>query len=382
MNEEMEKLTTIYHGPTELSATSPPVSISSAAWKLRNLDNLLHHRAVSSPADEPICIGTLLRLPPNPILSCTSAEDRMAKLWHLVYTSIGIPTHIIFFGIPTLSNPGFRWAPSTFLDTKAYYGRDERRNRWLFPPTLDLGKLTPIGLVVTYPGIKLQHRKHSDGLPQQPWEGINRVPEYRLVFQDPSTNMWFQVITAKRAIGTGYWTDEERRAYDLANPYPLQAAIGEGNCAVVLREELAPSTGTRSIRIGLVVRISDGSAAEALKVHGVSRVLVTQLLPGEALLVDVAKGLATELRASALTRTLVAISDRESEEYKKALDDVREEMKRRMQEEIKKNSDIERAAEETMGRNMNDSIWVLVADWYNHDVFGEALPPLQKWIVD
>ena len=86
----------------------------------------LQHRSVSVPSDEPLLIANLLDLDvasilngPCPLTNCANVgcdHSRIHRLWLLMPTAFqGIPRTILFRVGPRLSEPGYRWAPSTLL---------------------------------------------------------------------------------------------------------------------------------------------------------------------------------------------------------------------------------------------------------------------------
>jgi hypothetical protein len=69
----------------------------------------LQRRRTTKPKDEPICLATLLDMDLKQFPKMPSMED--------IYTTKGkLPTNLIFAPSPRLKTPGFRWAPSTFLE--------------------------------------------------------------------------------------------------------------------------------------------------------------------------------------------------------------------------------------------------------------------------
>jgi len=78
---------------------------------LSDLESALAFRGVSYPADEALCLGTLLSLPEKEILD-VEEEQRMQKVWELFAQKYkSFPAGIVFFRRPTLGNSS--WTPST-----------------------------------------------------------------------------------------------------------------------------------------------------------------------------------------------------------------------------------------------------------------------------
>lgn len=77
--------------------------------KLLALMRDLHSRRTTKAEDEPICIATLMNIDLAAFKELPTMED--------VYRSIRqLPRNLIFASGPRLQTPGFRWAPSTFLE--------------------------------------------------------------------------------------------------------------------------------------------------------------------------------------------------------------------------------------------------------------------------
>lgn len=80
--------------------------------RIMMLQRVLQDRATTEPADEPICIASVLDLDLRHIVD-TKKEDRMTEVWRMVND---VPAQFAFWLKKTLQVPGFRWAPATFLD--------------------------------------------------------------------------------------------------------------------------------------------------------------------------------------------------------------------------------------------------------------------------
>jgi hypothetical protein len=100
----------------------------------------LQGRSTSKPADEPICVATLLGMDVK-TLAEEHDEKRMAKFWSL---RMKVPFSLVFINGPRLKVDGYRWALSTFL---------QRKNPRLVAPDMGLAHCTPQGLVLTTSGI-------------------------------------------------------------------------------------------------------------------------------------------------------------------------------------------------------------------------------------
>lgn len=93
---------------------------------LQTLNLALQHRAVTVPADEALCVGLHMGVPPDRPLLCEYTnekgkerllEDHTCELWRFIDTeSGGIPIGMFTIGYSKLQRSGFRWASSSFLE--------------------------------------------------------------------------------------------------------------------------------------------------------------------------------------------------------------------------------------------------------------------------
>jgi hypothetical protein len=190
---------------------------------LKTLDEALLHRTISNASDEPICIGTLMRLsakailaPGDDILDALRENDdldedgqhllqlklrdaRMKIVWKLLAEKFkSLPAQIIFFEERRIDAQGFRWAPRSFLQAEnVYLSPTLRKVRW---DDSQPGVVTERGLQVSYPGFRLHLAQYNDGKPRNPWRGRKRLPEDGIPFRDSSSGEWYKVSTKEHAI--------------------------------------------------------------------------------------------------------------------------------------------------------------------------------------
>lgn len=110
-----------FHPPfNHASPKSPEILIS--------LQRTLHFRTVSVPADEPICIATLLSFNQQDqevVIAASKREGHdaaMARMWEVVARSLfngRLPAAMLFSADATLDVPGWRWAPRSLLGANA-----------------------------------------------------------------------------------------------------------------------------------------------------------------------------------------------------------------------------------------------------------------------
>jgi hypothetical protein len=107
------------------------------------LVNALRCRSVSVPSDEPLAIANLLDVDLSKII-LTQAKPEMKHLWDEMNT---VPTELVFSRGSRIQEPGYRWAPSTFLGIKAELFHEQHTEH-------KPGKRTPKGLRVELRGFE------------------------------------------------------------------------------------------------------------------------------------------------------------------------------------------------------------------------------------
>ncbi|KAL1641062.1 hypothetical protein SLS58_006334 [Diplodia intermedia] len=84
------------------------------------------YRSTSRNIDETICLSHILGLDVSDLVHITDERERM---WHffilLGNLNIKLPQNLLFFSGPKLPFPGFRWAPTSFIDIDNVSGEEE-----------------------------------------------------------------------------------------------------------------------------------------------------------------------------------------------------------------------------------------------------------------
>lgn len=111
------------------------------AQRVLTVWNSLRNRSTSKPVDEPTCIATLLNMDTAQLLDTPDAQ-RVRKLWSMHVH--GVPAAVLFIPGTRLVEPGYRWAPDSYMHC-ANYG----------VPTNFTGAVTPQGFDVVLPGFTL-----------------------------------------------------------------------------------------------------------------------------------------------------------------------------------------------------------------------------------
>jgi hypothetical protein len=128
----------------------------------------------------------------------------MCQVWRLLAEEHGgIPQGVIILWHPKLEEKGFNWAPRTFLFDASNDGLAMvlRKGKWTTP---ELGRLTPDGLCVRFPGYRLIRR---------PFHGLAKNPPRFLVpFEFSKTLLRFKVDDGKFYYLGRYSTDPSQVA--------------------------------------------------------------------------------------------------------------------------------------------------------------------------
>jgi hypothetical protein len=358
------------------------------------LDTALQHRSVTVPSDEAICAATLMKVELEYVLEDEDQKNRMARFWERVARDIGIPAKIIFFEDNRLHLPGWGWAPLSLLSSTSDPMLDSsvRTVRWT---GAQIGKLSEKhGLRVQFPGFLLSPK--TPRVPLPPWHGSIRMPESHVYFQGTENGQWHRLANAFRAHHLSRWTDAELKEYDEKYVSPLSQAVQEGGWAVILHELWENTRRTIGVmhvaqRVGVLVKIIDsidepGFTKPSHRVHlrasVPTQVILSSVNEYELLILETVKRLAEELRSEAITKTLLDILDRESQEYKQAWESVKHRMKELMNGALETQKGLKEATYSMMGENREQHMWVLIAGWFAHDNAGKPLADDQVWYVD
>jgi hypothetical protein len=148
-------------------------------------------RSTSRSSDETIIIASLLNLSTYQILKSPAEEGRMQILLSLLDDQKKIPSGFIFLPGPRISDRGFGWAPKSWMTR---HGRDYPDPQFPKDRMTLYSSLTPDGLIVQYPGIRLR-RPVEPMLEERFWVTVSR-----------SLHEWYS-IEYIRDSDTADWTD-------------------------------------------------------------------------------------------------------------------------------------------------------------------------------
>ncbi|KAK4498833.1 hypothetical protein PRZ48_009343 [Zasmidium cellare] len=143
-------------------------------------------RRVSVATDEALCLAAAYDLDMDAV-SARPKDERMQEVWRQLASTVrGISAFIIFAALPRLSSPGFRWAPSSVLQTV-------KRSRVLEPVFRDIedesGRLAPEGFCVKYDGWRIRPSGPPGGFPH----GMISTDETDTHYLRDNDEAWYSV---------------------------------------------------------------------------------------------------------------------------------------------------------------------------------------------
>ena len=145
---------------------------------LHQLSQATYHRSISTAADEPMCLATLLSLDVRYVVEPDHAEDRMVRIWELASKKFrGMSAGLIFSEHSCIDRKGWRWAPRSLLnsgvgDEVSFPGKSARFLPEFNNKMVPQGRPTPQGFRVQLSGGTLSVRSLPRGAPLHPWAGL------------------------------------------------------------------------------------------------------------------------------------------------------------------------------------------------------------------
>ncbi|TVY20878.1 hypothetical protein LARI1_G001539 [Lachnellula arida] len=372
-----------------LPSASTPAGDNPA---LNTLDYALNFRSVSVATDEPLCIGTLMSLDLHEILQIDPKEKRMQKVWELIAAKKGgIPAELIFLDNKRIDADGWRWAPKTLLQVEI--GMQKRATRMVHWQGSQIGKIDARGLRVEYPGYRLTRAQHGDQRPPNPWPGIPRVPEMWLQFRDVATMRWYRITDSHLGVLSLSWTtDEQRRENNEAGLFPLQDLADTGKAVLVMNSN---SKERINKSVLATIRTDEG----AIRVKTERHVMVSLLSEEEGYIYDVIGSLALRLRGDELTdqhlkiyKDLEELSEGRNDTlaeqmagnqaFQHSLKALSEQMKNMVREVVQSDERFHAAIKTYWGESFAEDLWVLIKDFFSHNIQGQELEKEQVWFID
>ena len=236
---------------------------------LGTVETGLRHRSVSVPYDEPLLIANLLDLGvdhilqgPCPIANCADVgcdHSRIHRMWSLVPAAFrGISRNIILHIGPRLSEPGYRWAPSTLLyheprNLPLWLRTSEKKedtsstSEYMVYPGRTMGLMidytsrgipTDRGLLVRFTGYSLST---ASGLKSNPWNILRQEDD---MYLRDSDGRWFHI---------GRRLPAEKDSFFSAKSF--HEIVQEEGDLWIMYEDMYQANDSLSVQIGLLVRL-------------------------------------------------------------------------------------------------------------------------------
>ena len=318
----------------------------------------------------------------NDIVAIDDEQNRMLKVWELIADKEKkIPARIIFHVENPLDEPGWRWAPRSFISSSPESSIDASTRRDRFNPRTSDGELWGIhseeGLCVRFPGLILDAQPRLPGAPFHPWEGVYQPREDYLVFQNQTTKKWYQLADCHHSWKTSTQAKQEQDGYDKAADNPLCSTIHAGRCAIIR------DVGSL---YGVLVHILESDpnsptpTSSAYRVRIQRRVMIWELNESQALVAITFRKIADRLMGEDVTLKLLRTSDHNNEEYENISQLVHKRNKELMKEAWDSNPEFAQAVVDFYSPHLNDDLCSYIPRWFSHDLIAEGLDE-QAWIV-
>lgn len=376
---------------------------SPSTLSLVSLQRALHFRTVSNPADEPLCIATLLSLNQQHVLAASTVQDRMVRIWELVAKKLGgtVPARILFSSDQTLDVPGWRWAPRSLLgasDAAKDSAMDVHHRILRFRPWRSdgpeaeetkntAGVPTPWGLRVQMGGYILKSVPLLPHLPLHPWERVAGSHEDMILVKHLASGRWLRLMDAYRLEMGKKWSASERRQYDQKTDNQLCRLIDSGRRALLC--DRSPQKGL--YYPSLMVHLEDGwnqqgeqGARQTLRARRERMVILDWVSPAHAIVADGLEELAKNVAKSDVTQQFLKGMDHVSnwDQGQNAVTRVKEYMRVVVAEKWKSDTAFVEAVRDTRGANMEDLLWAEIQMRFSHSIVCEDVTASQVWLVD
>ncbi|KIH91208.1 hypothetical protein SPBR_01294 [Sporothrix brasiliensis 5110] len=386
---------------------------SASTLSLVNLQRALHFRTVSNPADEPLCIATLLSLDQTYVMAASHVQDRMARVWALVAEKLGgsVPARVLFSSDETLDIPGWRWAPRSLLGASHaangpvmdVHHRIMRFRDWRSGDTVsdntttstsDTGTPTPWGLRVQMGGYMLRSVPLLPDLPLHPWECVAGSREDFIYVKHEASGRWLRLMDVYRMEMARTWSAEERRLYDAKADNRLCRLIDGGRQALLCDVHLHEGHAHPTLMVQLEHAWDQQSGTRTdeekygtrhtLRARRERMVILEWASPAHAVVADGLKELALQVANSdATTQFLDDMANATDwNQGRRALETVQEVMKAAMAAKWTSDPAFVDAVWDSRGPNMEDVLWAEIPMRFSHRIVCDDVSASQVWLVD
>ena len=343
------------------------------------LDRSLQFRSVTVDTDEGLCISNLLRLPPD-AMAAIPEYTRMSQVWRLIDKHYGgVPQRVLCLRFPRLETKGFRWAPRTLLREEPSVANTihdfTRTGMWR---DTVLGKVTEAGFLIKWPGFALKLKELHDLPVRNPWTALPRSEEFLIYFKDENGTR-FQFCQRRYTV--------KRPVRQPEGTFPLHEHIERGGCHLILASQpltlKPPNQPDQHGPLGLLGYVTGSTDnGQTLNFEIAEQVFVIPVSKTDNLILDTAEKIAYQLRKEPLTIRLAAMdADKQSEEYRDVLDQLRERLTEVCTEEVR-DKPLKEALVKFSKADPMEALRVFVRVWFYQDIEAVTLSTEQQWIVD
>ncbi|KAM3522899.1 hypothetical protein NHJ13051_005424 [Beauveria bassiana] len=358
--------------------------------QLITLQRSIHFRTVSVPSDEPLCIAVLMGLQIDGLTFMKDGEQRMAAVWAaLAETLGGLSTSLVFHLEETLSMKGWRWAPKSLLGSlgeDSTLGMDERSLRFGVPlpvTTLSLGMPTPKGLRMRAHGGFMTVTPIRENFDLHPWKGVTkRVIENHVLIHRELTGEWYRIADWHRSRKLGSWSDEEEKAYSEKHPSPLFDCIRSNTAALIFQDFETQAEAMVAILGKVHECLDDDEEQKAMFFERERTVMCWRLGTKEVALLNKVIAISNRLADDQVTASLVACGKEASPQRDECLTKVKKWLESTVDREWKEDAEFAQLVEDTMGEDMEGSVWPLILVDYSNLISMKDSAEDQLWFVD
>jgi hypothetical protein len=199
-------------------------------------------------------------------------------------------------------------------------------------------------------------------------------------------------VDNKYAVLSKSWTTEEqRREYNDLELFPIHDVADTGQAFLLLGKG-------EDIREGILATAEEEPTKDGIAVR-IERHVMVQDLGEEGYIYDVIEKLALRLRGEEMTDTHLRLYEQvrgdledssatakqleiENEGLEASTKRLKDRMIEFLAEVVHEDTKFAEMVKEYWGDRFLENLWVLISDWFPHDIFGEKLEDEQVWFVD
>lgn len=186
------------------------------------------------------------------------------------------------------------------------------------------------------------------------------------------------------------WTNDEKTAFDREQNDPLCREIDSGKC-VLIYDEKSRANDMIVACMALVEKIPEDFEHNSitsrelnagLRVHRTRTVIMSILSNEEVRMMTVFRDLASTIAAYQETYQLSAIKDRDSEEWKSCMSNIKAKMREVVAEALNSSPELVQIIKNTIGAGMEEYMWAFIPKIFSHTITMQETSSEQIWFVD